>query len=168
MGDTATVWNVIRVRARREHVCAGCRHPICVGTQHDRIGRLYEGEWDTLRLHLECHELARRLGAESGDDGYQAEDLRGQLDDLRSMRHHEPWVVRAWRGLLRARLREQRGRPDLCADGTWPPLPEQHNWDHTLCSTVTRWGRDLWGRWVPVQCATDAARRVLELEEVPL
>lgn len=156
MGELATVWDVHRVRARRQHTCVGCRQPICVGTQHDRIGRLYDGEWDTLRVHLECHELARTLGATAVEygDGYQVEDLRGQLEEVRSGRHHDAWVVWAWRALLRARLREQRGRADLCADGTWPLLPESHAWDHAPCSAaLTWWGRDQWGRRTAVQCA---------------
>lgn len=138
MGERAEVWDVHRVRARKRHTCVGCREPICVGTVHDRIACLHEGEWATLRVHLECHALARELQRLADDDVYHVEDLREQVRELYREHTH---LLHRWRGLLRARHREQRGRADLCGDGTWPPLSASVAFDWTPCANLEVWER---------------------------
>lgn len=126
MSEPADVWSELRARARRPWVCVGCRHPICPGTEYLRVGCCHDGEWSTLRAHLECHELARHLVGE--DRLLYLEDLRGQLGDRRHCDSPERDCddLRRWRAVLRARLREQRGRASVCAHPPRETCTEDH------------------------------------------
>lgn len=49
-------------RARREYQCdAGCRKPITRGEVYVYTAAKVDGEMETLREHVRCHELERRL-----------------------------------------------------------------------------------------------------------
>lgn len=124
MSERADVWDARRVRARKRHTCDGCREPICVGTVHDRIGCLTDGSWCTLRVHLECHELAREL-TDPDEGTYFVHDLLEQVRE-RVYDYGDTGLVRRWLGLRRARLREQRGRAYLCVDA--PARAEEARW----------------------------------------
>jgi hypothetical protein len=151
VSERATLWNPSRVRARKRHTCDGCREPICVGTVHDRIGRLSDGGWDTLRVHLECHELAREL-ADPDEGTYFVEYLLEQVRDRVSC--GETDLVRRWLGLRRARLREQRGRASLCVDApaAWAeetgwPVGERcaFPWSHGASRCIVQMRGPGWG-----------------------
>lgn len=55
--DTATVYNVERRRARKEHACCECREPITIGQEHEYISMLFDGSWSDHRLCLLCSEI---------------------------------------------------------------------------------------------------------------
>lgn len=57
VGDACDVWREELVRARKLHRCDECFAPIPVGCRHVRIGSLFEGHWDTHRVHWECRIL---------------------------------------------------------------------------------------------------------------
>ena len=57
-GDASDVWDERIVVARKVHRCDQCRLAIPVGCRHVRIGSLFEGSWETLRVHVECDAVA--------------------------------------------------------------------------------------------------------------
>jgi hypothetical protein len=57
VGDSSDVWDEEMVRARKPHRCDECRTEIPTGVRYIRIGSLYEGQWETLRMHFECRVL---------------------------------------------------------------------------------------------------------------
>lgn len=106
--ERAAVWDCRRVVARKPHRCVACRCVIAVGVTHDRIGCLYDGNWSTLRVHVDCHALARKIGLEvCNEHTYTIEDLRSEVCD-----HYPeaPELLGDWRRILRARV----------AEGVWP------------------------------------------------
>ena len=52
--DFCDVWDEMIVKARKHHPCDECQDGIQSGELYKRIGSLYEGEWDTLRLCARC------------------------------------------------------------------------------------------------------------------
>lgn len=109
MVEPAEVWKRTTVRAQVRHPCVGCGMFVCVGTAHERIDSLFDGEWATWRVHLECLELAISM-QDPDDRTYDVHDVHGQLHDRGD-------DLRPWRELLDARRREQEGCADLCAWG---------------------------------------------------
>lgn len=55
--DTCDIWTEKRPRARKRHECCECGGPIPVGCTHVRIDLLYDGNWDSDRMHVECRAL---------------------------------------------------------------------------------------------------------------
>ena len=66
-GDACDIWNEKTVRAVKPHRCDECSGDIPVGCVHLRIGSLFEGEWDTLRVHVSCMALWRFVHKEVCD-----------------------------------------------------------------------------------------------------
>jgi hypothetical protein len=56
--DGASVWKERTIRARRHHRCNDCHREIPVGRHHVRILSLYDGHWETMRVHSECAALS--------------------------------------------------------------------------------------------------------------
>lgn len=92
-GDPCDVWDETFPRARKEHRCEECRLPIPVGDVHARVGTLFEGHWDTYRVHAGCLDLVRfidkelcgstgfyigglgeEIGQQDGEDGHTSHD----------------------------------------------------------------------------------------------
>lgn len=55
--EYATVYNVDKRRARKEHRCCECRDPIPVGALHEYITMLFDGAWSSSRVCLLCSEI---------------------------------------------------------------------------------------------------------------
>src|SRR4051812_6334707 len=63
-GDTSDVWSETTQRARKPWTCCECGAPIPAGTIYTRFGSLFDGHWDTFRMHYECRVL---WGSVAGD-----------------------------------------------------------------------------------------------------
>lgn len=82
-GESCDVWNEETFRARKEYRCDECFAPIPKGVKYIRIGSLYEGSWDTLRVHWECLVLwgAVRLDLCKGQGAIMIGGLDQELDE---------------------------------------------------------------------------------------
>jgi hypothetical protein len=54
LGEYSVIWDEKRQRARKTYRCEHCDRAITPGTSYIRIGSLYDGSWDTIRIHAEC------------------------------------------------------------------------------------------------------------------
>ena len=64
--ERCDVWEVTQPRARVEHECTECHRQIDRGEPYLRIGALFEGQWDTMRVCQHCQVGADWLTAECG------------------------------------------------------------------------------------------------------
>ncbi|WP_160119913.1 hypothetical protein [Rhodovarius lipocyclicus] len=53
MGEFSSVRTVT---AAKQHVCEECRQPILKGERHHYLAFKYDGDFNTLRSHVECSE----------------------------------------------------------------------------------------------------------------
>jgi hypothetical protein len=63
-GEYSKVWDETIVRARKRYVCDECGLGIPVACRYVRVGSLYDGHWDTFRLHIECKRLGQVISFE--------------------------------------------------------------------------------------------------------
>lgn len=54
--------------ARKEHRCEWCFTTIEVGESHNRWAGTEEGQWYSMRVHLDCYDAMTREWHEVGDD----------------------------------------------------------------------------------------------------
>ena len=59
--DYATVFNVDKRRARKEHRCCECRDAIAVGELHEYVTMLFDGAWSSFRSCLLCSEIGNHF-----------------------------------------------------------------------------------------------------------
>lgn len=56
-GDGCDAWTPHVQRARKPYKCDECDAPIPAGVRYVRIGSLFDGHWETMRVHWECLQL---------------------------------------------------------------------------------------------------------------
>lgn len=56
-GDTAVMFRVKQVKARKQHACCECGDVIEVGESHEMVTGLWDGSWDTYRTCAYCERI---------------------------------------------------------------------------------------------------------------
>lgn len=71
-------------KARKEHTCSECRLPIEKKEQYYRLETLYDGSWETSKLHLSCKDYRKMVydhEREEGCDYMESWPPIGELDE---------------------------------------------------------------------------------------
>lgn len=68
------------VTARKRWVCGECRQEICVGQKYAQIKQLFDGEWSTIRLCVECNAASLYLSAHG--EGHRWRELLTEYEFL--------------------------------------------------------------------------------------
>ncbi len=87
VSEPCDVWNETHRRARKEHQCTACDMAIRRFESYIEIRSLFEGDWETYRVHLNCYHVGQELmkQCEMWNPAVLAEDLREHgYDDKRS------------------------------------------------------------------------------------
>ena len=90
-GEYSTIWDETFPVARKRHVCAECDGPIPPRTKHVRIGSLYDGYWETYRMHLECRTLWTFMVNDvcGGKSAIQVYGLREEMREHEELLEHD-------------------------------------------------------------------------------
>ena len=75
---------------RKEHICEQCMRPISIGTRHRYSAGKLDGDFNTYREHLECHEVwleIRKLRELSWDESSEFLHCSDDLDEDRA------WII---------------------------------------------------------------------------
>lgn len=56
-------------KARKEHRCCECTLPIQIKEQYHRIESLYEGSWETFKMHLSCQDFRQMVYDHEREEG---------------------------------------------------------------------------------------------------
>lgn len=76
-GDAATVYDVARPRAGKDHACCECGGTIARGTRHERVKGMWDNSWSTYRTCAPCAEIRDHFACGNGVCfGQLWEDLR--------------------------------------------------------------------------------------------
>ncbi len=78
--------------ARKKHFCSWCNEDILFGEQYSRWKGLFEGEFQSNAMHLECNDAVNRCPREEMNDfGYpEGEQLRGKTFKEQEEMRHKP------------------------------------------------------------------------------
>lgn len=97
-GEESQAWAVTTPTARKRHRCHECHGPIFPGEKHERVGSLYDGSWETLRVCPACSRawskmaaICRLRGADGVVLGGLHEELRYGEDDPRVAKIAKRW-----------------------------------------------------------------------------
>jgi hypothetical protein len=59
------MYNEIERKARKQHMCCECFNPILKDSVYYDISGMWDGEFDRMRAHKDCHEFYRMLNEQS-------------------------------------------------------------------------------------------------------
>ncbi len=94
--EPSDVWSETTVRARKPHRCFECDRTIPAGVRYVRFGSLFDGHWDTFRMHYECRVLWGSMAGDlCGKPGFvMAGGLEEELDQYAGEPAVEPYRAR--------------------------------------------------------------------------
>lgn len=67
MCELPTVYDETLRKARKEHKCSECFNVIHPKSQYYDIKGLWDGEWNNLKAHKDCHDFLIVLNCEAGE-----------------------------------------------------------------------------------------------------
>lgn len=73
--EPCAVWNEVAVRARKSHVCTGCRETIAAGHQYRRTTTIYDGSVDVFKHCLRCAAMVDALRGYVDSDAFTTDTL---------------------------------------------------------------------------------------------